>query len=356
MDPFSLSETLFSKETQKVNPTVFAFKKLLRGLGTDIDDAIISRIQQSNPFALITASNEYEAHTWYNHFKNLPNTLTRGIFARETGFVLNGRHNTISSVIRACRNLGDESHDFIFKLFPREESMRGGILLLPEVTAALAMLSGPFLVRCRFEVVCHVEELAKGEGERGRAGGPGETGTRQVHACGGLLMHMFSKSVSGIYAQLSETTLLKRTIAMIKAVNYVHVLDYVHMDVKDTNIFVSSNGTWFLDDFGSCVAVGTNFGDNTTTYFHFDDLPAFDLCLAEYRYDWQMLSVVIASQLNIGEALEHSNLRQSVLARIDTCKEPTLRDILHDLINCRDRVYEVSGMNDLCPDVIDPEF
>ncbi len=333
-----------------MNPTA-AFKNLLLGLGRDIDDQVISRIQSSNPAALMTANTMSQAAVWYKHFENLPNTITRGIFMRDTGFVLDGNHEHFTTVIRACRNVGDESFDFLFKILPQDEivSRRTLPLPLPEVTAALAMVGGPFLVRCGLEEVRVVfDDAGDALTAKGKGGG---------HRCSGLIMRMFSKPVNEIFAQLSETTLLKRTLAMMKAVNYIHTLDYVHMDIKEANIFVSSNGTWFLGDYGSCVAVGTSFGDNTTTCYHFQtSLPAIGVQLAEYRYDWQMLTVVIAAQLNISQPLDHSDLRESVITRIDACNNQTLRDVLRGLIIHCDRVYEVGGMNELCPDVIDPEF
>lgn len=53
-------------------------------------------------------------------------------------------------------------------------------------------------------------------------------------------------------AQLCETALFAGFQQMIAAVEYMHSLNLVHMDIKGDNIFLDSQGKWFLGDFGSC--------------------------------------------------------------------------------------------------------
>lgn len=54
-------------------------------------------------------------------------------------------------------------------------------------------------------------------------------------------------------AQLCEPALLVGLQHMISALEYIHSFNLVHMDIKGDNIFIDSNGSWFLGDFGSCT-------------------------------------------------------------------------------------------------------
>lgn len=60
--------------------------------------------------------------------------------------------------------------------------------------------------------------------------------------------------------QLTEEALLAGGERMVTALNYLHQLGFIHMDVKQSNIFI--RGDWYLGDFGSCKGRQTNNFNN----------------------------------------------------------------------------------------------
>ena len=63
-------------------------------------------------------------------------------------------------------------------------------------------------------------------------------------------MRRFETSLFGNVFQLSFATLLHRCNAMIIAINSMHTEGILHIDLKESNIFVGG-GVWFVGDFGS---------------------------------------------------------------------------------------------------------
>ena len=68
-------------------------------------------------------------------------------------------------------------------------------------------------------------------------------------------MRQYNRSLFGEAFQVCQEVLLDRCKAMILAVNYIHRKGTVHVDLKESNIFVM-DGVWFIGDFGSCVKYG----------------------------------------------------------------------------------------------------
>ena len=72
--------------------------------------------------------------------------------------------------------------------------------------------------------------------------------------------------------QLSPPLLFRGLQQMYKALDYLHKnCNVVHMDVKPSNIFVATNGDWFLGDYGSCVNTANKIKSYTRA-FHCDNL------------------------------------------------------------------------------------
>lgn len=112
-----------------------------------------------------------------------------------------------------------------------------------------------------------------------------------------LVMPRFPSSLTGNVMLLDAECLVVQTKRIVGALNFIHNANKVHMDVKGDNIFVSSDGDWYLGDFGSCVRVGDPI-KTFTKEWHWDCLRQGET-LADYRYDWGMLAVCVLIQARV---------------------------------------------------------
>jgi serine/threonine protein kinase len=80
---------------------------------------------------------------------------------------------------------------------------------------------------------------------------------------------------------------------MIDALEYMHSLDLVHMDVKGSNIFIDQAGDWFLGDFGSTCVKGETVITSTPSFYptNLGGVSAYP------KYDWFMLLVAILIEM-----------------------------------------------------------
>jgi len=66
-----------------------------------------------------------------------------------------------------------------------------------------------------------------------------------------LKMRHYHSSLTQV-PQLSESLLFREFLRIKTALEMLHSLNLVHMDVKSDNVFVDEDGLWCLGDFGSC--------------------------------------------------------------------------------------------------------
>jgi serine/threonine protein kinase len=76
---------------------------------------------------------------------------------------------------------------------------------------------------------------------------------------------------------------------IMSALEYIHGEGYVHLDVKGTNIFVTSDKMWYLGDFGSCKPIGQRV-TSSTFQFCYENI-AFQT--AKVIYDWFMFLLLV---------------------------------------------------------------
>lgn len=72
---------------------------------------------------------------------------------------------------------------------------------------------------------------------------------------GVIKMHHYVSSLAK-FPQFSENLLKENFHHILKALNQLHLLGFVHMDVKPDNVFVDQNLNWHLGDFGSSCKIG----------------------------------------------------------------------------------------------------
>ena len=230
---------------------------------------VLNRLQQLHDTAYITAATPAEALHWYVWARDQPLSPTRGRFRSMTGYLLNGPSSIDANLILAYDPAGSTA---MFKIMPSNE--------YPEVVAAVAVRGGPSLVPCTL----HSAEKENGD-----------------TFCG-LLMPKYDRSLFSVPDLiLSEAVLLERAKSLLAAVRHMHSVGFVHMDIKEANVFVSSEGLWFLGDFGSAVREGEPI-TSTTRGLH-PELTHWHLLLstsmpALRKYDLFMLVGLLVRQLD----------------------------------------------------------
>ena len=244
------------------------FEYYLRLSGIYPKPAVMLRLQTQRETAIISAGSPEEARHWYEWARDLPHSPTRGRFRSVTGYLLNGPSSIDPRILLAYDANGDAS---MFKVMTSVDCS--------EVKAAQAVFGGPGIVP---------SELRSAEHEDGSI------------FCG-LLMPKYERSLADVPELiLSEDVLLNRARTLIASVRHVHSTGFVHMDIKEANIFVGYGGNWWLGDFGSAVPElepihSTTLGlhPELSTWHLQPNLPALR------RYDIFMLAGLLVRQLDL---------------------------------------------------------
>ena len=243
------------------------FEKLLALAHVRPKIDVMARLLLARGTEMLLAKTADEALSIYEWAKNLPLSPTKGNFLKETGFLLDGPLSShMGNLFMALGPTGDA---YVLKVVPAEGD--------PEVVAAVALADAPaevHLVRSRF---CCAQR---------------ECGDKFC----GLLMPYFTRSLASAELRLGHDILLARARDLVAAVNYIHSKGFVHMDMKEANIFVDVAGLWWLGDFGSCVVEGSPIRTTTPAYNprnHAEGLRS------EFWYDWHMLATLLLRQLGV---------------------------------------------------------
>ncbi len=84
-------------------------------------------------------------------------------------------------------------------------------------------------------------------------------------------------------------TILQQGHEILRALQFIHTCNLVHMDVKGDNVFIDATGKWLLGDFGSCRPIGEDIL-STTDMFYISKLVG---AKAHPKYDFFMLLVML---------------------------------------------------------------
>lgn len=286
------------------------FKLLLKQGGINARAIVLARLQMMHDTAFITVREPAAAVHWYEWARDQPLSQTMRRFSRESGYVLNGPVYNMNNMSLAYEVATGAAA--IFK------AVRGRDVA--EVGAALALAGAPGLVPCTFH------EAERDDGS----------------AFCGLLMPKYERSlatVPGLF--LPAGALLDRARVLLSAVRHVHARRFVHMDVKEANVFVGADGSWWLGDFGSCVREGAPISSTTQGLnpelagWHAAEPPA----LARRRFDLHSAAGLLVRQLGAGASfagdagptldelraraasVEHAELRSFLVALVEEAAE-----------------------------------
>jgi serine/threonine protein kinase len=109
-------------------------------------------------------------------------------------------------------------------------------------------------------------------------------------------MPYYSTTLESIGRPLDDTSAVKLVSQMTIALSILHGKNLAHMDVKPSNIFVDSQGSFFLGDFGSVATIG-RVASSTTWAFVPSDVVQSPSLLASANHDWWMLGMTVTDML-----------------------------------------------------------
>ena len=280
------------------------FEGLLRAAGIACPKPdVMQRLQFLRDTAILSANSPAQALQWYEWARDLPLSPTRGRFRSVTGYMLNGPSYFDANILLAYDPIGDEA---MFKVMTSADCA--------EVVAARAVCGGPNLVPCQ------VRNATRDDGS---------------DFCG-LLMPKYSRSLATVPDfVLAEEHLLVRAQQLLAAVRHVHGVGFVHMDIKEANIFVGSSGSWWLGDFGSAVREGSAI-TSTTRGLH-PELDAWHMrppMPAQRRYDVYMVAALLVRQLDAPrDRAAYGATPGALRARIERVSSEPLRALLTSLFD-----------------------
>ncbi|GAQ78953.1 Protein kinase superfamily protein [Klebsormidium nitens] len=133
--------------------------------------------------------------------------------------------------------------------------------------------------------------------------------------------------------QLTEEVIERGARRILHAVRYMHARNFVHMDIKSDNIFLESDGRWYLGDLGSTVPTNTPVL-TTTTWFTGGKWVGEP---AKEEYDFYMLAVVVGVELDKtnwkDRLIENSHTPpHKLVAALQSATRPSLIQLIEEIL------------------------
>jgi serine/threonine protein kinase len=288
------------------------FKALLKKGGVvRPHDSVMEKLFKYREISLIVTETSTRAVDLYEWAKDLPGTTTRGLFRNRVGYTLNGPHGSFPNLLLAFDGKGKS---YIVKRVERQSD--------PEVRNSLLLSGGPGLVPCSYEEM-------------------DDTTTESVHFFKGLLMPKYDRTLYDFKIDFNLDILMDHILRLVEAVNFIHeckpenIGGLVHMDIKEANIFVDAMGSWFLGDFGSCVGVGETITSTTLACYLYN----VNGMKSAWKYDWFMVCLVVANQLNFN--VDPINLRDRIMSYES---DHQIKSLMIQLMNAHDEDLQYFNM------------
>jgi hypothetical protein len=302
------------------------------------DERILSKLFSN--FAsqvLLVASSPNESYDLYQQVKGLPASLTLQAIQAQSFVNVNGPLNIERPYILTATDTRN-SKQLMVKILrvnhdnfavSREQQLAAieREKLLCDVVASAVGLAF---------VSCEVIEITIDASETVHVGGAGSFSA--------LKMPRYVTTVAEA-AKFAIPALVGSARRMISALQYLHERSWAHMDVKGANIFVDTEGQWFLGDFGSTTKLGHSI-TTCTDCFYKSQLSSETI--ADPKYDWYMLCVTLCiesspykgnwvakftSPADSSPRINDAKLREYVRSVTDADLSSILNDLLrrHDI-------------------------
>jgi len=153
------------------------------------------------------------------------------------------------------------------------------------------------------------------------------------HVC--AIMPHYPTDLAKVGRLLSKADLYNGGLAMVNALTFIHSCNLVHMDVKPSNIFLTTSGNWVLGDYGSMTPIGALVFSTTSMFL---PEPVVKKKRARPGFDFYMLAASLVSLLTNdlhdilknGQMLSDTQKIEMIIATID--HEP-LQNLLNELLS-----------------------
>lgn len=233
------------------------------------------------------ASSADRAVTFYVMIRDLPSTSTRVVLQNRLNLHINGPLSLATPDLLTAIN--EEDDLFVLKILRPNDRIPYDLHRLEmeqeKETCRLLGLESPTVALCPVEVISI---------------------TYEDRVYDALQMPRFVTTLQDLPRAFHKSLVLHGR-SLVNAVQYMHDKGVVHMDIKADNIFIGSDKTWVLGDFGSSKSIGAKI--TTSNLVHYVRYP---LTTAETIYDWFMLLLVF-----LKESLQEKNTWISVLCDAD---------------------------------------
>lgn len=204
--------------------------------------AVIAKIRSKFPMHLLAAAGNVDACVdLYRDVKALPATFTKAAILHDLNMSVNGPYLGFTMILTAIDLTSGRI--YLIKLLRSPQFNRA----IPG--SAMRNAVDAEITACRTFSDAKIEGLVDCEDiiidvEHGR-GIDVSPGTWQ-----GLKMRHYHSNLTQL-PKLSERLLYRGFLRIKTALEAIHSMGFVHMDVKSDNIFVDEDGNWYLGDFGS---------------------------------------------------------------------------------------------------------
>jgi Protein kinase domain len=265
------------------------FIELLKRGGKDRPKVdILNKIRASYASEMLASIHDVEsAMDLYERVNGMPSTFTKAIVEHQTGTHINGPL-MLDTPKLLVGSRSPRGRPIVVKLLildfdeARPQSVRDADLQSEAKCCVDLELER---LHCRVALVpCEVFKLSATPDMVGQ--------TRRCGEFTALLMPRYFGSLVRSPFSFPESVATDGR-RLIDALRYMHTRSYVHMDVKGDNVFIDSEGAWFLGDFGSACIVDSPVRSTTDIFYHTSTLG----CPARPKFDWFMLLVMLLIEL-----------------------------------------------------------